>query len=345
MGGRLGALVALQAAVAVAWKAYAYFQPRLLAHFGFDALASVFGWYLALAGTTLAPLAGDASDRLVRSGGDRFPLVRAGVGLAAASFLAVALTAMAEAGSAVRFVLPLFVAVWIAGMTLFQAPALAILRDLAGRDVTAGAMAPLVVASLLPTVLWPWLEPVLATLGGSITVLAGGVAVTATAFALGRSVPVPAGPDSADRPGAPPLVAFAAGVVSAVVAVLASEVVPTILARSGPVGPEGLAAVAAVAAASVAAMGGRLRSMTDERTALLAGAAMAIVGRAIAPVCAGRIAAIAVSAVTGIGLGLHLVTALPYLLSAGPRGRAGLVTGLYLGGAMLGTRLVSLLAA
>ena len=149
MGGRLGALVALQAAVAVAWKAYVYFQPRLLAHFGFDALASVFGWYLALAGTTLAPLAGDASDRLVRGGGDRFPVVRAGVALAGVSFLAVALTVLAEAGSPVRFVLPLFVAVWIAGMTLFQAPALAIVRDLdSGRPLSA-TMAPVVAATVL----------------------------------------------------------------------------------------------------------------------------------------------------------------------------------------------------
>ena len=345
MSGRLWALVALQAAVAVAWKVYAYFQPRLLAHFGFDALAGLLGWYLALAGSTLAPLAGDASDRLVRSGGDRFPVVRAGVALAAASFVAVALTAMAEAGSPVRFVLPLFVAIWIAGMTVFQAPALAILRDLVRRDEAVGAMAPLVVASLLPTVLWPWVEPVLATLGGSITFLVGGVAVTITALALGRTVPMPATASTPDHAETSPLVAFACGIVSAVVAVLAAELVPTMLARTAAVGVEGLAAVAAVAASSVAFMGRRVQGLAGERSALLAGAALAVVGRAIAPSCTGSAAAFSVATITGVGLGLHLTTALPYLLGGGSRGRAGLVTGLYLGGAMLGSRLVWVIAA
>jgi len=38
------ALAALQAAVTLSWMAYAYHQPRLLAHFGFDALAGILGW-------------------------------------------------------------------------------------------------------------------------------------------------------------------------------------------------------------------------------------------------------------------------------------------------------------
>src|SRR6185369_1859077 len=103
------ALAALQAAVTLSWMAYAYYQPRLLAHFGFQALSGVLAWYLALAGTTLAPLAGDASDRLVRSGGDRFPIVRAGVFLAWESIVAVAVTAAAQGDSPLRWVLPLFV--------------------------------------------------------------------------------------------------------------------------------------------------------------------------------------------------------------------------------------------
>src|SRR6185436_17176773 len=75
---RRWALAALQAAVTLSWMAYGYYQPRLLAHFGFETMAGILAWYLALAGTTLGPLAGDASDRLVRSGGGRFSIVRAG---------------------------------------------------------------------------------------------------------------------------------------------------------------------------------------------------------------------------------------------------------------------------
>src|SRR5262249_57475234 len=111
--------------------------------------------------------AGEGWDRLVRRGGDRFPVVRAGVALAAASFVAVGVTAASEGGSPVRFVLPLFVAVWIAGMLLFQAPALAIVRDVGGDDGRVPAIAPLVAATALPSALWPLLEPRLDALGAS----------------------------------------------------------------------------------------------------------------------------------------------------------------------------------
>src|SRR5262245_19278556 len=180
------ALAALQATVTLSWMAYAYFQPRFLAHFGFESLAGVLAWYLAFAGSTLAPLAGDASDRLVRRGGDRFPVVRAGVALAGASFVAVAVTAHAEGGSPARYALPLFVAIWIAGMSVFQAPALAIVHDGGTAGELPQLLSPLVVATTLPPALWPWIEPVLARLGGPVTFLAGGIAVVGTALALGR---------------------------------------------------------------------------------------------------------------------------------------------------------------
>ena len=50
--GSVWALAALQGAVTLSWMAYAYHQPRLLAHFGFEGLAGLLGWYLVFAGTT-----------------------------------------------------------------------------------------------------------------------------------------------------------------------------------------------------------------------------------------------------------------------------------------------------
>src|SRR5258706_65059 len=178
----LWAVAALQAAVAISWKAYGYFQPRLLAHFGFDALAGALGWYLAFAGSTLAPLAGAASDRLVRSGGDRFPVVRAGVVLAVASFVAVAAAAGVEAESALRFTLPLFVAIWIAGMTLLQAPALAILRDVPAALARAGEIGGVLlaaVAALAASVAAGATKRLGGTLGSGAAVLLGLVAAVA----------------------------------------------------------------------------------------------------------------------------------------------------------------------
>src|SRR5262245_1908296 len=246
--------------------AYAYFQPRLLERFGFVSLAGLLTWYLAFAGTTLAPLAGDASDRLVRRGGSRFPVVRAGVALAAASFVAVAVTARAEGGSPARFLLPLFVGIWIAGMTLFQSPALAIVRDTGDPGDLPRLVSPVVVATTLPAALWPWIEPILARLGGSVTFLAGGLAVTATAFALGSTATLPARPAADPEPSAGaarlPL-ALAFGLVSALVVVIATERVPA-AGGSAIVSPVTLATVVGLAAAVSASAMGRARREARE---------------------------------------------------------------------------------
>jgi hypothetical protein len=340
------ALAGLQAAVTLSWMAYGYHQPRLLARFGFETLAGILGWYLALAGTTLAPLAGDASDRLVRSGGDRLPIVRAGVALAGASFLAVALTAGAHADSGVRFVLPLFVAVWIAGMTVFQAPALAILRDGSGPADLGSAMVPVVLATTLPMALWPWVETLLERAGGSLTFLAGGLAVVGTAVAVGRTAVLgDARPTPGDAASPPPGRAFACGVASAAVVVLATELVPAALAHRAGLGPSSLAALATMAASLAVFAAARIGRTFGSGPALVLGLSVAAAGRAAVAAVGGPVGALAVVAVTGLGLGLHLATALPFALARASSGRAGLSTGLYVGGAMLGSQVVRSLFA
>jgi hypothetical protein len=337
------ALAALQAAVTLSWMAYAYHQPRLLAHFGFEALSGILGWYLALAGTTLAPLAGDASDRLVRSGGDRFPVVRAGVFLAGASFVAVAVTAAAEGGSPIRWLLPLFVALWIAGMTIFQAPALAIVRDENGPLELRSASVPIVLATVGPMALWPLVERALASAGGSLTFLAGGAAIVGTAYALGSTAAVPfERPDVDVAESSNAGRAFFAGLASAMGVVLASDLVPARLALRSGLDPSWLAALAMIAATvAVGCAGARIARWT----ALFIG--LGVVGFAVAgaPLVDGPIAAGGVAIVTGVALGAVMVAALPYALGAASIAHAGLATGLYVAGAMLGAQVVRWLVA
>jgi hypothetical protein len=339
-------LAALQAAVTLSWMAYGYHQPRLLAQFGFETLSGVLAWYLALAGTTLAPLAGDASDRLVRSGGDRFPIVRAGLFLAGASFVAVAVTAAARGDSPLRWLLPLFVAVWIAGMTVFQSPALAIVRDVSARGEVSSAMVPVILATTVPIACWPLVEALLQRLGTSATFLSGGVAVVGTALALGRTADVTRNRD-ADAAPEPPAAfrAFACGIASAVAVLLATDRVPAAMAGAAGIGASWLAAIAMIAASVTAALAARAGGRIASGPALVGGVALALLGLAAARVVAGTGAALVVAVVTGAGLGLHLGTALPFLLRRASSGRAGLATGLYVGGAMLGARLVQVLLA
>jgi MFS family permease len=344
MNPRRWALAALQAAVSVSWMTYAHFQPKLLERFGFTAIAGLLGWYLALAGSTLAPLAGHASDRLVQSGGDRFPLVRAGVGLAAASFLAVALVAGAAPDSPWRFVLPLFVGIWIAGMTLFQAPALALLRDDEPGTVSR-PVAPVIAATMLPTALWPWIEPMLARMGGSMAFLAGGIAVTATAAGLGRTVAI-APHDGVeakagnDDPGRALVVSFVTGVASAATVLLAVDAIPQVL-------HEHRAWYTAVCGVVVA-----LTAFASERFglyplgALIGGLILVIpvgMGWFIAPRSDGLVETGMLGLVVGNAVGLQLTTVVPAALGTSAHG-AGLRAGIFLAGAAVGSRLVGMVA-
>jgi hypothetical protein len=354
------ALAALQAAVTIAWMAYGYFQPTLLAHFGFASLAAALSWYLVFAGSTLAPVAGAFADRIVRRGGNRFPVIGAGVALAAASFVAVAITASATPGSARAAALPFLVAIWIAGMTIFQAPALSLLTQGGAAVDVSAAMAPLVVATTLPNALWPWVVAMLDRLGPSASFLAGGTAVTLTALALGRTArvaptPLPASPVGGPSSGAAtaslrdhgmsPIVLFACGIASAVVVLLALDLTPQALAaRVASVSATTLVAVVGIASALLAPLAARLGGSIGSRTALLAGLVVALVCRMIVPACASEVAAYALAAILGAALALHLATALPFALSSQPAAHAGLAAGLYVGGAMAGSQIGRLLA-
>jgi hypothetical protein len=99
--------------------------------------------------------------------------------------------------------------------------------------------------------------------------------------------------------------------------------------------------VATIVAPLVARAGDRLAS----GPALVAGLVVALLGFAAVRLVGGPPSAVAVAMATGLGLGLHLGKALPFVLGRVASGRAGLATGLYVGGAMLGGRLVQALLA
>jgi hypothetical protein len=227
---------------------------------------------------------------------------------------------------------PFFVAIWIAGMTVFQAPALAILRDVAAaRD----PVAPVVIATVVPAALWPWIEPVLARAGGSLTFLVGGAAVVAAATVLGRSVDVtPRDVDGAPAADVRPLVPFACGLGSAVAVLSATSLVPAALPVRADLGATIVAVTGALAALAI-----RGSAWSDAATMIVAGLVVTVLCRVVAPWAAGPLGVV-VAVAAGIGVGCHLATALPFALSARPVGRAGLTSGLYVAGAAIGSVLV-----
>ena len=130
--------------------------------------------------------------------------------------------------------LPLFVAVWIAGMTVFQAPALAIVRDVSAPGEVSSAMVPVILATTVPIACWPLVETLLQGTGGSRDVPLRRRRGRRHRAARSAGLPDVARDLDADATPEPPggLRAFACGIASAVTVLLATDRVPAAMAAA-----------------------------------------------------------------------------------------------------------------
>jgi hypothetical protein len=330
-------LGAIQLAVTLGWIAYAHFQPRILDDIGRSRLDTLLSVYVAAAGTMLGPLAGGLADLTVRRAGSRFPVVVAGGFLAGVLFVAVALAIGPYAPGPLRDAIPLLIVLWIAAMIVLQAPSLALAGDLS-RPELLPAVASMVVATMLPLAVWPWLEAALNRAGGALVFVAGGVVVVMATLLAWRLVPRPALPAAAasDR-GLPYVGAFALGVSSAFVVLLAARLVPMTLAvRLRRMDASRFSSIAFAASGILAPPLGRAAATVGRRRALVASFLLALACGLAAQLVSERIGGVVLMVVLGVALALNLDCALP--VAFGSSGvRTGLTAGLYLGGVMAGT--------
>jgi len=349
------ALAGLQAVVTLGWMAYAYFQPILLDRFGLTAFTGPLALYLGLAGTTLAPFVGALGDRVAQRNAGRVPLIVAGGLLAGVTFVAVASTVSASPVGSVRWLLLALIALWIAAMTVLQAPALSLLPGSANEQRWPIVTSPLVVATVLPVALWPVVRNALGQLGGPPVFFAGGVAVVAAVLALRRAVSTTSlatantGSKGADTVAQVRLMlaalAFVLGGISAFVTRLAAEVVPGLLAvnvTSSQPPTELLSAMTMGASAIFAPSLAPVAVAAGNRTSLIVSVIGAVLCVAAAPLCGSVLTAAAVAVVMGAALAMHLDCALPCAFEVLPSRRCGLSAGLYLGGIFAGSQLALL---
>jgi Na+/melibiose symporter-like transporter len=111
----LSGLVAIQAAISLAWVIYNVYLPDLLKQFGFD---PAFGLALLIVENFIAafmePLMGGLSDRLKRNLGSSVPLIVAGIILTSAFFIAIpVVTIFGNPESMTRWLLPAMIVIWV----------------------------------------------------------------------------------------------------------------------------------------------------------------------------------------------------------------------------------------
>lgn len=346
------ALAALQLVVTLGWMTYASFQAPLVERFGFAALSGVLSLYLGLAGATLAPIVGGLADRLAARGASRIPVLVTGGMLAGATFIGVATSlAAVDPRGPLRWVFLVLVLLWIAAMTILQAPALSLLPAVASSKRWPLVASPLVVATVLPTALWPLVRRALDGLGGVAVYAAGGVLVVAATLLLrgafetaSRAPEAPVRSSEEAALGSLALV-FAVGIVSAFVTRLASDVVPTILAMRvawGDANPALFSAATLGVGTLLAPTLGGVGASFGSRSGALGSVVVAVLCGVAAPLASSLVGAGGIAVALGAALALHLDCALPFSLESLPASRAGLSAGLYLGGVFAGSQLAPL---
>ena len=185
---QIGALVALDVAIAISWIAYTKYQPNLLTEFGFGAyglqLAIVEGAILFLT----PPVAGYIADRIRQRNGNRLPVINVGINFVSMVFMAVALLIFAEPGGAVATVFPVLIVLWLISMNIFHSPAISTVELFVPPYKLPQAMAFLAVAMDLTQALEPSIVTIIDALGGPITFATGGILVFGTGWWFSRMV-------------------------------------------------------------------------------------------------------------------------------------------------------------
>jgi Na+/melibiose symporter-like transporter len=179
-------LVAIQAAISIAWVVYNIYLPDLLKQFGFD---PAFGLTLLVLENFIAafmePIMGGISDRLKQRLGSSVPLIVAGIILAAFFFMAIPVVVIfGNPESMTRWLLPGTMVIWATAMTIFRSPTIALLGRCVSAPNLPQAFSLLVVIGILVNALKPFAQQFILSLGAPFAFTISSLVFIATAALL-----------------------------------------------------------------------------------------------------------------------------------------------------------------
>lgn len=337
-------LAALQGAITLTWVIYKLYLPKLLTGFGFPAgLAATLLIVESALAVVMEPLMGGLSDHRKRWVGTRFPLISLGVILSSALFIAIPCFAIfVKPDSVFRLLLPAFLVAWALAMTVFRAPALALLRQYAAVPELPQAASLLTLAGGIIAAFGPISSEFLLSLGAPVTFTIGSLVLLA-AVAVLRSLHPPASPveDNKQEAGSTTPVSIAAlalifgtGIFVAWGSSFLMSLLPKLLKiQFDAAGIKSIIFAFSILLALAAVPAGKIAVQLGNRRGMLigvAGTALCLLMLAVflpsgLPLIASAIILIAFLSLVNNG-------AIPFALSQVPAHRAGLGVGIYFSG-------------
>jgi Na+/melibiose symporter-like transporter len=337
-------LAAVQGAITLTWVIYKLYLPKLLTGFGFPAgLAATLLIVESALAVVMEPLMGGLSDRRKQWVGTRFPFISVGVILSSALFIAIPCFAIfVKPDNVFRLLLPAFVVAWALAMTVFRAPALALLGQYAAVPQLPQAASLLTLAGGIIAAFGPISSEFLLSLGAPVTFTIGSLVLLA-AVALLRSLHSPATPGENSRQPAgsttPVSLAalasiFGTGIFVACGSSFLMALLPKLLKiqfDAAAIKPMIFAFSILLALAAVPA--GKIAVQLGNRRGMLIGVAGTALWLLLLAVFLPSGLPLVVSAIIMVAF-LSLVNngAIPFALSQVPAHRAGLGVGMYFGG-------------
>ncbi|MCB0213353.1 MAG: MFS transporter [Anaerolineae bacterium] len=183
---RVLGLAALHGAITITWIIYNLYMPALLSQFGYSlTLAQSILVFENLLAVVIEPTVGALSDQASRQGDGRFPFITWGVRVAAAAFFVIPFLALVGTPTGiVRWLLPVFLAIWALAMATFRSPSLVLLKRCATNQNLPRAAAIFTVIAGLFAAIRPFSTNFILNLGPMIAFATGSIGLLVSTFAL-----------------------------------------------------------------------------------------------------------------------------------------------------------------
>lgn len=344
-------LSALLTAILISFKAYELYQPGILTELGFGALIGSLAVIQGLLGSVVNPIVSGFSDAILRRTGSRLPQIVVGITLAGLIFVIVAWLVSDRGPIGIRWLIPALMVLWLMAMIAVRGPAIALLKQFAPVTELPQANSLIILVLGLVSAVNPLLEILLKQLGASLTFMVGAIALLIGAALLFSTTPqhtLSLFTPTDSKKASPQLLSliFLIGLGASLELILLMSVFARLLqVQLGLPRIEWVSAAILFVAAITANPLSKLTTHLGPARAIQVALGTIALVMGVISLHPGRSVATLLVLVLGVGMGLLLISIIPFCLANVPLTQAGLSTGLYFGGNSLASAIAAFLQA